>query len=99
MPSLRSDLALGGLAVVGVLADLACVLTGHLAPPLFESIALGGLTAAAGVALPNRAADPAPAPDPVPASAGWTQSNATYVPAQQPQAATVPQPYTGPVGQ
>jgi hypothetical protein len=95
MPALRSDLALGGLAVVGVLADLACVLTGHPAPPLFESIALGGLTAAAGVALPNRAADPAPAPDPVPAAAGY----APYLPAPQPQAVQVPQPYTGPVGQ
>jgi hypothetical protein len=57
-----AHVALLGLAVVGVLSDLACVLTGHAAPPLFESIALGGLTAAAGVSLPVRAADPQPAP-------------------------------------
>lgn len=69
--SFRADLALLGLAVVGVLADLACVLTNHTPPALFESVALAGLTGAAGVALPVGAyrppTDPAPAPAPVPA--------------------------------
>jgi hypothetical protein len=50
MPSFRADLALLGLAVVGVLSDLACVLTGHPAPALFEQVALAGLAGAAGVA-------------------------------------------------
>lgn len=50
MSTFRADLALCGLAVVGVLADLACVLTGHTPPGLFEQVALAGLTGAAGVA-------------------------------------------------
>lgn len=85
--SFRSDLALIGLAVVGVVADLACVLTGHTPPQLFENVALAGLTGAAGVALPLRtgtSTNPA-APD-VPAPG-------TY---QAPGAAA---PYNGPVGQ
>jgi hypothetical protein len=94
MPSLRSDLALAALAVVGVAADLACVLTGHTPPALFDQVALAGLTGAAGVAM-QRPSDPAAA-DP-------TQAPATYqaVPAAQvPQSsAAVVQPNTGPVGQ
>jgi hypothetical protein len=62
MPSFRADLALLGLAVVGVLSDLACVLTGHQPPALFESVALAGLTGAAGVALPIGSPTAAPAP-------------------------------------
>jgi hypothetical protein len=62
MQSLRSDLALCALAVVGVAADLACVLTGHQAPALFDQVALAGLTGAAGVALQARPeSDQAPA--------------------------------------
>ena len=63
--SFRADLALLGLAVVGVLSDLACVLTGHTPPGLFEQVALAGLTGAAGVAqavpghLPAQASAPA----------------------------------------
>lgn len=99
MQSFRSDLALIALAVVGVLADLACVLTGHAAPALFEQVALAGLTGAAGVALPLRAGSPSDS-----AAAGSTQAYATFqaTPAAQvPQspAAVAPQPYTGPVGQ
>lgn len=84
--SFRSDLALLGLAVVGVLANLACVLTGHTPPALFENVALAGLTGAAGVALPLRTGTSTSqaAPDVTPD---------TY---QAPGAAT---PYNGPVGQ
>jgi hypothetical protein len=62
--SFRADLALLGLVVVAVLSDLACILTGHTPPALFEQIALAGLTGAAGVAqLPAPATVPtAPAP-------------------------------------
>jgi hypothetical protein len=68
MQSLRSDLALAALAVVGVAADLACVLTGHTPPALFDQVALAGLTGAAGVAMQRPApADQAPAADPAPA--------------------------------
>lgn len=88
--SFRSDLALLGLAVVGVLSDLACVLTGHSAPALFEQIAIAGLTGAAGVALPLRAGSSDPV---VPAPA------AAAAPAAAVQAPTVAVPYTGPVGQ
>jgi hypothetical protein len=59
--SFRSDLALLGLAVVGVLANLACILTGHTPPALFENVALAGLTGAAGVALPLRTGTSSPA--------------------------------------
>jgi hypothetical protein len=98
VPSFRSDLALLGLAVVGVVSDLACVLTGHTPPALFEQVALAGLTGAAGVALPFRAAS-----DSDSAAAG-TQAPTTYQAAppaaQVPQSpAAVVQPYTGPVGQ
>lgn len=58
-PTLRSDLALLTLSGVAVLADLACVLTGHTPPSLFPDIALAGLTGAAGVSLPLRASAPA----------------------------------------
>lgn len=104
MPSFRSDLALIGLAVVGVLADLACVLTGHPAPALFEQVALAGLTGAAGVSLPLRASSSASDT----AAAGSTQALVSYqaAPVVQTPAAQVPQspaavvqPYTGPVGQ
>jgi hypothetical protein len=64
--SFRADLALLGLAVVGVLSDLACVLTGHTPPGLFEQVALAGLTGAAGVAQAVPSHVPAPAPAPVP---------------------------------
>jgi hypothetical protein len=60
--SFRADLALLGLAVVGVVSDLACVLTSHTPPALFESVALAGLTGAAGVALPAGTSTPASAP-------------------------------------
>jgi hypothetical protein len=58
--SLRADLALLGLAVLGVLANLACVLTGHPAPAIFDQVTLAGLTAAAGVALPRSTATVTP---------------------------------------
>jgi hypothetical protein len=94
--SFRSDLALLGLAVVGVLSDLACVLTGHVPPGLFSDVTLAGLTGAAGVALPLRAASNS-------AAAGSTQTpspDAVSAPmVQQSPAAVAPQPYTGPVGQ
>jgi hypothetical protein len=95
MPSLRSDLALAALAVVGVAADLACVLTGHTPPALFDQVALAGLTGAAGVAM-QRPSDPA--------AVDSTQAPSTYQAApsvnQVPQSSTaVVQPYTGPVGQ
>lgn len=92
MQSFRADLALLGLSVVGVLADLACVLTGHQPPGLFEQVALAGLTGAAGVALP-RPADPTPVP---PAAFGTVVVPAAQVP--QSDAAIGPT-YTGPVGQ
>lgn len=50
MRSFRADLALLGLAVIALLSDLACILTNHTPPALFEQIALAGLTGAAGVA-------------------------------------------------
>jgi hypothetical protein len=84
--SFRSDLALLGLAAVGVLADLACVLTNHTPPALFENVAIAGLTGAAGVALPLRAGTSNQAAPDAPASA-------TY---QAPGAAS---PLNGPVGQ
>ncbi|WP_399559104.1 hypothetical protein OG762_52410 (plasmid) [Streptomyces sp. NBC_01136] len=96
MQSLRSDLALIALAVVGVAADLACVLTGHTPPNIFDQVALAGLTGAAGVAMQQQRT-----PDPT--AADSTQAPATYqaVPAAQvPQSsAAVVQPYSGPVGQ
>lgn len=87
MQNFRSDLALAALAVVGVAADLACVLTGHPAPALFDQVALAGLTGAAGVAMQRP--DPAPAADQAPASAA----------PPAPAAVPAPAPYTGPVGQ
>lgn len=70
--SLRADLVLAGLAVVGVASDLACVLTGHTPPAIFDSVALAGLTGAAGIALPAAANPPAapaqPPAAPAPAS-------------------------------
>lgn len=66
--SFRADLALLGLATVGVLADLACVLTGHQAPGLFEQVALAGLTGAAGVAQIVPGAVQAPPTLPAPAA-------------------------------
>ena len=97
MKTFRSDLALLGLAVVGVLAELACVLTGHQAPGLFEQVTLVGVAGAAGVSLPTRATtDPATAA---------TQTHATYQAAQQAalpvsQSAAVADPhtYSGPEG-
>jgi hypothetical protein len=80
--------------VVGVAADLACVLTGHPTPALFDQVALAGLTGAAGVAL-QRPNDPA--------AVDSTQEPRTYqavaTAAQVPEssAAVVP-PYDGPVG-
>jgi hypothetical protein len=70
MTSFRADLALLGVCVVGVLSDLACVLTGHAAPDLFSTVALTGLVGAAGVSVPigAKTADPAPAPAPAPAA-------------------------------
>lgn len=65
----RADLALLGLSVVGVLADLACVLTGHQPPSLFEQVALAGLTGAAGVALPPGSSNPSSSPASSPAAA------------------------------
>lgn len=53
MTSFRADLALVGLAVVGVLADLACILTGHPAPSLFGQVTIAGLAGAAGIATPT----------------------------------------------
>jgi hypothetical protein len=84
--SFRSDLALLGLAVVGVLADLACVLTNHTPPQLFENVAIAGLTGAAGVALPFRTGNPNQAAPDAPASATYQASGAVS-------------PYNGPVGQ
>lgn len=56
--SFRADLALLGLAAVSLLADLACVLTGHPAPELFQTVTLAGLTGAAGIALPPASLTP-----------------------------------------
>jgi hypothetical protein len=85
MNTFRADLALLGLAVVGVLSDLACVLTGHTPPGLFEQVALAGLTGAAGVAqiVPGTAQTPASVPAP-----------AAAVPEASPVA-----DFSGPVGQ
>jgi hypothetical protein len=69
MPSFRADLALLGLAVVGVLSELACVLTGHPAPGLFQEVTLAGVAGAAGVALPAGRPTPDPAPAPAPVAA------------------------------
>jgi hypothetical protein len=69
MSSLRSDLALCALAVVGVAADLACILTGHTPPQLFDQVVIAGMTGAAGVALQARPSDPAPAAPAAPAPA------------------------------
>jgi hypothetical protein len=94
--SLRSDLALCALAVVGVAADLACVLTGHPTPALFDQVALAGLTGAAGVALQARPTDQA--------AAGSTDAPSTYQAAQmatqvqQSPAVADPHTYTGPEG-
>jgi hypothetical protein len=94
--SLRSDLALCGLAVVGVAADLVCVLTGHPVPPIFDQVALAGLTGAAGVALQARPSDSA--------TAGSTDAPSTYQAApsaalvQQSPAVADPHTYTGPEG-
>lgn len=98
MSQFRSDLALIGLAVVGILADLACVLTGHQVPQLFEQVALAGLTGAAGVALPLRAST-TPDPTPVPAPVTYQPYTVPAAQVQQSPAATAPQVYTGPVGQ
>jgi hypothetical protein len=94
MPSLRSDLALAALVVVGVAADLACVLTGHTPPAIFDQVALAGIGGAAGVAV-QRTSDSA--------AADSTQEPRTYQAA--PAAAQVPEssaavvpPYDGPVG-
>jgi hypothetical protein len=95
LKSVRSDLALLGLAVVGVLAQLACVLTGHPVPDVFSQITLVGLGGAAGIALPARTPDPA---------AVAPQTQATYPAAQSAlpvsQVATAADPYTarGPEG-
>lgn len=97
MKTVRSDLALLGLSVVAVLAELACVLTGHTPPGLFEQVTLIGVAGAAGVSLPTRSTPL----DPAPAAA---QAYATYQAA--PPAPTVPQSavgadphtYTGPEG-
>lgn len=63
--SFRADLALLGLAVVGVLAELACVLTGHQPPGLFQEVTLAGLAGGAGIALPGARTTPDPStPDP-----------------------------------
>jgi hypothetical protein len=93
MPSLRSDLALAALVVVGVAADLACVLTGHTPPAIFEQVALAGIGGAAGVAVQRNDS----------AAADSTQEPRTYQAA--PAAAQVPEssaavvpPYDGPVG-
>jgi hypothetical protein len=92
MPSLRSDLALAALVVVGVAADLACVLTGHTPPAIFEQVALAGIGGAAGVAVQRNDS----------AAADSTQEPRTYqaVPATQvpESSAAVVQPYDGPVG-
>jgi hypothetical protein len=69
MQSFRADLALLGLAAVGVLAELACVLTGHQAPGLFQEVTLAGVAGAAGVALPAGRPAPDPAPPAVPPAA------------------------------
>lgn len=88
MPSLRSDLALLGLAVVAVGADLACILTGRPAPAFFEQLALAGLTGAAGIALPFHARS---ATESTAAGGG---APGTY----QPQSPAAADPYDGPVG-
>lgn len=58
----RPDLALLVLAVVALLADLACVLTGHTAPDLFGNLALAAFSAAAGLSLPAAKAPAANVP-------------------------------------
>ena len=63
MTSFRADLALIILAVVALLAELACVLTGHPIPGLFDQVALGGLAGAAGLALPGRTPPKGDPPD------------------------------------
>jgi hypothetical protein len=101
MPSLRSDLALAALVVVGVAADLACVLTGHTPPAIFEQVALAGIGGAAGVAVQRNDSAAGPTSDGTPA-ADSTQEPRTYqaVPATQvpESSAAVVQPYDGPVG-
>jgi hypothetical protein len=57
----RPDIALLVLAVVALLADLACVLTGRTAPDLFGNLALMAFSAAAGLSLPAAKAPAAPA--------------------------------------
>lgn len=97
--NVRSDLALLALAVVGVLSDLACVLTGHTAPSLFEQVTLVGVAGAAGVALPpalGGSSDPAPAATPAQATYQAAPTAAPTVP--QSAAGAVPAPYDGPVG-
>jgi NADPH-dependent 2,4-dienoyl-CoA reductase/sulfur reductase-like enzyme len=64
MKNLRSDLALVLLAVVGVAADLVCILTGHTPPALFDQVAVAGLSGAAGVALQARPGSAPAAKDP-----------------------------------
>lgn len=103
MKSFRADLALLALAVVGVLSDLACVLTNHTPPGLFEQIALAGLTGAAGIAV-QPTQPPASAPAPVRPAVYSGPSTAVFAPSPTEQvtqnpAAVQPPVYTGPMGQ
>lgn len=98
MKTVRSDLALLGLAVVAVLAELACVLTGHTPPGLFEQVTLVGVAGAAGVSLPTRST-----PTPTDSAPAAAQAYATYQAAQtaptMPAAAGFdPHTYSGPEG-
>lgn len=73
----RTEAALLALAVSGVLSELACTLTGHPAPGLFQEVTLAAMAGAAGIAVPGRQstpADPAPA-DPAPAPAAAAQAD------------------------
>lgn len=103
MPSFRADLALLGLAVVGVLSELACTLTGHPAPGLFQEVALAGIAGGAGVALPtavagaNQPSTPAAAAAPVvpaPTPAPQPMPAVTVQPVYQ-QAVAAPQTAAG----
>ncbi|MGW3926341.1 hypothetical protein [Streptomyces sp. NPDC005093] len=58
----RPDIALLVLAVVALLADLACVLTGRTAPDLFGNLALMAFSAAAGLSIPAAKAPTANVP-------------------------------------
>lgn len=106
MQNFRADLALLALAVVGVAADLACILTNHPAPDLFAQVVIAGIAGGAGIAVqPTGSATSTSAPA-APVATSTAPASPTYVQApvapaaQAPQQAAAVQPvYNGPVGQ